>query len=183
MHTPVPPATLLPRERGRPRRGPAPPPRSPRPLFVLLLTLAALTTGLCLAAALVNDHYHLHWRPPLSRDVQLHAALQQGHLRYAEGQLMSAHRGWWRQETEALVRHHGPLRVIAVGGRRTGSLPGFRQRQATYRLTFADGYERCLWLHGRGTYGLLQPVGAGYVDCATIPASLAPNDPRLPPLR
>ena len=68
------------------------------------------------------------------------------------------------------MRRHGAPRVVAMGGHRSGFPPGFKRREAVYRLAFADGYERCLWVQSRGASGLLDPVGPGYADCATVPA-------------
>jgi hypothetical protein len=64
---------------------------------------------------------------------------------------------------------------------RNGFPPLFDQRESIYRIAFADGYERCLWVRGRGSNGLLDLVNGGYVDCATMPApSGRPGTPPTP---
>lgn len=118
-----------------------------------------------------------------SREERFRAALRAGDRQQAQEQLSTASGAQWRQETEALVQRHGALRIIAFSASRDGFPPGLDRREAIYRLAFADGYERCLWVGGRGGGGALDVLHGGYVDCATIPApevrygTPSPRDP------
>lgn len=121
--------------------------------------------------------------PHASREERLRAALRAGDWQQAQEQLSTASGAQWHQETEALVQRHGALRIVAFSGGRDGFPPGLDRREAIYRLTFADGYERCLWVGGRGGGNALDVLRGGYVDCATIPApevrfgTPSPRDP------
>ena len=127
---------------------------SPRYLFAVGVLFAALFLVAC----------------GVSREEQFRAALQAGNWQQAEEQLSAASGAQWRQETEALVRRHGALRIAISSRSQDGFPPGLDRREAIYRLAFADGYERCLWVGGRGGGGALDVLRGGYVDCGTIPA-------------
>lgn len=138
----------------------------PRLFLALFVGCIALAAGLAIAGLLVGG------LPAVGgpRADRLRDALHRGDLQRAEQQLARAYRAPWRRETEALVRRHGAPRVVVSSGYRGPFRLGFERRETIYRLAFADGAERCLWVRGRGAGGLLAPVGAGYFDCATIPA-------------
>ncbi len=117
--------------------------------------------------------------PRASREERFRAAFRAGDWQQAQEQLSAASGAQWRQETAALVQRHGALRIIAF----SGSRDGFDRREAIYRLAFADGYERCLWVGGRGDGGALDVKNGGYVDCGTIPApavQFGTPSPRIP---
>lgn len=103
------------------------------------------------------------------REATLSDALKRGDLQAAQEQVASSSRTQWRQDTDTLVRAHGALRIVATSGGTTGVPPGFPLHHAIYRIAFADGHERCLWVEARGG-GELTLVNGGYVDCGTIPA-------------
>ena len=118
-----------------------------------------------------------------SREERFRAALRAGDWQQAQEQLSSADGAQWRQETVALVQRHGALRIAVASGSRDGFPPGFERREAIFRPAFADGYERCLWVGGRGSGGALDVLHGGYVDCAMIPApsvQLGTPSPRSP---
>ena len=135
-----------------------------------LFAVGAITAALFLVACGV------------SREEQFRAALQAGNWQQAEGQLSAASGAQWRQETEALVLRHGALRIAISSRSQDGFPPGFDRREAIYRFAFADGYERCLWVGGRGSSGALEVLQGGYVDCGTIPAPAVRygTPPRVP---
>lgn len=114
-----------------------------------------------------------------NREDALHAALNRNDLQVAQDQLVAGSRVQWRQDSEALVAAHGAMRIPTASGGQGGFPPGFAKHYAIFRTTFADGYERCLWVEGRGS-GALTLVNGGYVDCGTIPA---PSVVYVTPLR
>lgn len=114
------------------------------------------------------------------REGPFFAALWGGDLARAEAELTTGSRAAWRADTEALVRAHGAMRPVAGSGGDSGGIPGFTDHYALYRIAFADGYERCLWVRGTGA-SKLTLVNGGYVACATVSApSVVYGTPRAP---
>jgi hypothetical protein len=118
------------------------------------------------------------------REPAFFAALFRSDLAGAERELVSQSRATWRADTEALLRAHGAMRPGAATGGDSGGVPGFTDHFTLYRIGFADGYERCLWVKGTGASELTL-VNGGYVDCATVPAPRVvysgPATPRTTP--
>ncbi len=106
---------------------------------------------------------------PRQREDTLRVALNANDLQTAQEQFVAGSRAQWRQDSEALVTAHGAMRIPTASGGQGGFPPGFATHYAIFRTTFADGYDRCLWVEGRGG-GALTLVNGGYVDCGTIPA-------------
>lgn len=114
------------------------------------------------------------------REGPFFAALWRGDLAGAEAELTAGSRAAWRADTEALIRAHGAIRPMAATGADNGGIPGFTDHSVLYRIAFADGYERCLWVKGTGASDLTL-VNGGYVACSTVPApSISYGTPRAP---
>ncbi len=135
-------------------------PRELRAVARLGLLAGVILLSACRAPAVTPSSSAERWRDAVAR----------GDFGRAQGQIVANQRAQWRQDTEALVKGHGAVRIPVWSGGRSGFPPGFDQRQAIYRLVFADGYERCLRVRSRGSRGSLELVDGGYVDCATVPA-------------
>lgn len=103
------------------------------------------------------------------REDALRAALNSNDLQAAQDQFVAGNQAKWRQDSETLVTAHGAMHIPTASGGREGFPPAFANHHAIFRIAFADGYERCLWVEGRGG-GALNLVNNGYVDCGTIPA-------------
>ena len=129
---------------------------SRRSLIIVLVAVVFLTG--CDRGFADGDTHEAHFR----------AALRVGDWSHAAMELHDADRAPWQRATEALVGGHGALRIAAASTDWNGA-PSFDYQDVIYRLAFADGYERCLWLRGQGGDPLAIRNG-GYVDCATIAA-------------
>lgn len=140
------------------------------PTIRIAIAVAAIVAGLAACGPVT----------PRQREDTLRVALNANSLQAAQEQLVAGSRTQWRQDSELLVKAHGAMRLASASGGTAGFPPGFATHYAIFRIAYADGYERCLWVEGRGG-GALTLVNGGYVDCGTIPApSVVYGTPHIP---
>lgn len=123
-------------------------------LFVAVATVAVLLSGCASSQAGILPAYTA-WT----------SAVQRGDYVAARNLLAGSAGTQWYADTRALEQQHGKIVEVVGGG---GTQGGWQPYEATVRLTWRDGYQRCIRLNESVTRDLAIQ-GSGYLDCTQVP--------------
>lgn len=123
-------------------------------LFVAVATVAVLLSGCASSQAGILPAY-TGWT----------SAIQRGDYVAARNLLEGSAATKWYTDTQTLDQQHGKIIEVGGGG---GTRGGLAPYEATIRLTWQDGYQRCIRLD-ENVARELYIQGNGYLDCALVP--------------